>query len=376
VLIQAFSWLLILSVFFLGDFKIYYLILFAVIYWVTGMIAGPAWNSWMGDLVDPEHRGAYFSKRNKIIGLVVLVSTVLAGIVLELFKGGAEKQYLGFALIFLTALLARLVSAAYLGKKYEPAMAKVDEKDQFSFWEFIKEARFRNYGLFVIFLTLMNFSIYIAAPFFVAYMLYDLKLNYVQYMIIIAVSFISKYVSLPAWGKLSDRYGNKKIMQLTGFLMPALPLLWMMSTNLYYLISVELYSGIVWGGFELSSFNFIFDTTTPQKRARCVSYFNVLNGILIFFGTTIGSLIIRYNSVFWTKYFLVFFISGILRYAVSIYFLPKLREARPVTEIKYSRLFLKATDMILTESFNNVSFLLYPKKFKLVKKRIIVKFKD
>jgi len=369
-LIQAFTWLPILLVFYFGELKIYYLIFFAVIYWISGMIAVPAWNSWMGDLVDQNTRGFYFGKRSKITGLIILVSTVLAGIVLELFRDGADRQYIGFIIIFIAALVSRLASALFLSKKYEPEMVKVKTGDEFGFIEFLKQARFRNYGLFVIFLTFMNFAIYIAAPFFVAYMLYDLKLSYASYMILISVSILSKYVSLPAWGKLSDKYGNKKILTLTGYLMPALPLLWAISTNFYYLIAIELYGGLVWAGFELSSFNFVFDTTTPQKRARCVSYFNVLNGIMIFIGTTIGSLIVKYNSVFWTKYYLVFILSGVLRYAASFYFLPKLKEARKVANISYNRIFLKATDMIITESFNNVTFLLsYPKKFRLVKRK-------
>jgi len=366
-LIQALSWLPIILVYFIKGWGVNFLIFFAVIYWVSGMISAPAWNSWISDLVDPNQRGVYFGKRSKVIGLITLLSIVLGGIVLDVFKNGANKQYLGFALIFSIALAARLFSVFFLNKKYDPGL-NVREEDKFSFIAFLKQLRYRNYGLLVIFLTLMNFSVYMAGPFFAAYWLYDLKLSYVVYMIIIVSQFITRYISLPVWGILADNYGTKKILTLTGFLMPLTPILWLFSANIYYLIIIQFYSGIAWAGFELSSFNFVFDTTTPPKRARCVAYYNVINGIMIFLGITIGSLIVRYNNLFWTKYYLVFLVSGILRYAVSIIFLPKLKEVRKVYDISYNKIFFKLMHMIITERFNIAFLLSYPRKLFIHKK--------
>ena len=152
-----------------------------------------------------------------------------------------------------------------------------------------------------------------------------------------------------------------------------LPVLWVFSTKFAYLIGIQVLGGIVWAGFELSSFNFVFDTTTPEKRARCVSYYNMINGVMIFLGTIAGSLIIKYNALFWSKYYLAFIVSGAARFLVALVFLPKLREVRKVADINYQKIFLKATNMIITESFNNLTFLLhYPRKFKLVRKKTAV----
>ena len=367
-LIQALMWLPIILVFFLNGWSVYFLIVFSIVYWVSGMISAPAWNSWISDLVDPHKRGIYFGKRSKIIGLITLISIVFGGITLDLFKDGMSEQYIGFAVIFLIALFARLVSVFFLNKKYDPGL-HIREEDKFSFIAFLKQLRYRNYGLLVIFLTLMNFSVYMAGPFFAAYWLYDLKLSYVAYMIIIVAQFVTRYISLPIWGMLSDTYGTKKILSLTGYLMPVVPFLWLFSTSFYYLILIQFYAGIVWAGFELSSFNFVFDTTTPPKRARCVAYYNVINGVLIFLGVTIGSLIVRYNQLFWTKYYLVFLVSGVLRYAVSIYFLPKLREVRKVSDITYNKIFFKLVHMIITERFNIAFLLSYPRKLFIHKKQ-------
>ena len=365
--IQAFIWIPILLSFFMGKMSVNFLILFAIIYFVSGMIAVPAWNSWIGDLVPAEIRGKYFAKRNRITGLVIFLSFVLGGIILDLFKDGSNKQYIGFIIIFLAAMFARFFSVMFLGKKYEPKF-KIRKRSEFSFFDFIKQARFRNYGLFVFFLTLMNFAVYITAPYFVAYMLYDLEFSYFTYMIVVSAAFIAKYLSLPVWGELTDTYGTKKILALTGFIIPILPVLWIFSKSVSYLMGVQILGGIFWAGFELSSFNFVFDTTTPEKRPRCVSYYNMINGVLIFLGSIAGSIIIKYNTLFWSKYYLAFIVSGSLRFLIALYFLPKLREVREVADIKYQKVFLKASNMIITQSFNNLTFLLlYPRRFKLVK---------
>ena len=359
--IQALTWLPIILVFYLNGWSIFFLIAFSVVYWTSGMIAGPAWNSWISDLVSPNERGVYFGKRSRIIGLITLLSIIGGGVILDIFNKGISTQYIGFVVIFSISLIARLTSAFFLNKKYEPQFEIKEEKD-FSFLTFLKQIRYNNYGLFVVFLCLMNFSVYIAGPFFAAYWLYDLQLSYSAYMIIISAAFVTRYISLPVWGFLSDRYGTKRILSITGYLMPITPILWMLSTNFYVLVLIQFYSGAVWAGFELSSFNFIFDTTTSSNRARCVAYYNILNGVAIFAGALLGSLFVQFHSLFWSKYYIVFLLSGLLRYSVSIAFLPKLKEVRKVSKISNGKIFFKLFHMVIIERFNTSMLLSYPRK--------------
>jgi MFS family permease len=346
-LLQALMYIPIALEFFFGEFRVLHLIVFASIYWIFGMILSPAWNSWMGDLTDERRRGGYFGKRNKITGFSSFVSFLIAGYILERFSGSAATEYAGFAAIFAIAFSARVASFVFLTKKYEPPHEFRPEAG-FSFVDFIRQARFRNYGLFTLYLSLMNFSIYLVAPFFTPYMLNDLKLDYMTFSIINAAAIIAKLLSTPIWGRASDQFGARKVLSLTGFLMPVIPLLWAFSGDVAYLVLIQVYSGFIWGGFEISSFSFIFDTTSPQKRATCVAYYNVLNGMALFSGAMAGSLIARYNNVFWSKYVLLFIVSTLLRYAVSFALLPRLREVRIVEAIPYHALFFKVISTMPT----------------------------
>ena len=340
--LQGLMYIPVALVFFFGTFKVFHLILFVCLYWIFGMIVSPAWSSWMGDLIDEKDKGTYFGRRNRIAGVVTFVAFLLGGYILQNFSASRMVQYYGFAIIFGLAFISRIFSIIYLAKQHEPEYAPA-KGAEFTFIDFLKQARFRNYGLFVLFFTTMNFFVYLSGPFFTPYMLNDLKFSYMTFTIVNAVSLIVKYLAMPAWGKAADRYGTRKVLSLASFMMPLVPLLWVFSTNLWYLLIVQIYSGIAWAGFELMSFSFIFDTTTPQKRATCVAYYNVLNGIMIFVGAMLGTAVVKYLPVafFFSQYYLVFILSFAGRYLISIYFIPKLKEVKQVDHISYDKLFMQ-----------------------------------
>ena len=128
---------------------------------------------------------------------------------------------------------------------------------------------------------------------------------------------------------------------------------------MHYLILVQAYSGFVWAGFEIASFNYLFDTIIPQKRARYIAYYNVLNGVALFFGALIGGLFVKYNDMFWSKYLLVFLLSGVFRYLTSFIFVPRIKEARNVDTITYPRLFMYVVTTMTTRGlvYEAASFL-------------------
>ena len=118
---------------------------------------------------------------------ISFITLLIAGYILESFAGDVKTQYIGFLIIFTLALLSMIVSFMYLCAKYEPQYVHFED-NKTGFIDFLKNAGSRNYGMFIIFVCLMNFSIFIAAPFFAGYMLYDLKLSYTEYTILIAAA--------------------------------------------------------------------------------------------------------------------------------------------------------------------------------------------
>ncbi len=330
--LQAIMWLPILFIPFIAlNNGAVLLITFFSLLAITASFIVPVWTSWLGDLVPEHERGSYFGRRNTIVGIVALVVTFAGGLYLDLFKKMNGKFiFFGFATIFFISFLARLYTLYFFKKQYEPGF-KFDVKKYFSLFDFIRRMKDNNFGRFVIYISLTHLVTYIAAPFFAVYMLNDLGFSYSTFTIIGIASSLATLVSMPYWGKFGDKYGTIKLLKINGLLIFLVPLLWMFSRNIAYLLGVELLSGIVWAGFNLAAGNFIYDAVTREKRPLCVAYSNILRGVGIFIGSIIGGYLatnIAIGSM--NKILLVFLVSSILRVAVALIFLPVLKEVRPV----------------------------------------------
>ncbi|MCQ8898075.1 MAG: MFS transporter [Hadesarchaea archaeon] len=339
ILFQAFTWLpmalLALSVFLFGLRNAVLPLLVMVFYtgYLTlGLLVRPAWSSWMGDLVREEERGRFFGRRNRLTGLANLTAVLFAGFFLDAWKGRGHV-FLGFAILFLLAMTARLVSWHFLLRQYEPPF-KEKREYYFSFTEFLKKIwrrgrRPNRFGRFTLYASLMAFTVNLAAPFFAVYMLRYLHFSYSVYMLIVFASSFARLLSMPWWGKFSDRYGRLTTLRAGGLLIPWVPLLWLLTSNPVHLFTIEMFSGFAWAAFDLASFAFVYDVVSRQRLGVCFSYFNALNGLGTFAGATLGGFLAELNLGFHPILFL-FLLSGILRLIVSLVLLPHLKEIRRV----------------------------------------------
>ena len=334
-LLQALTWLPIafVAVLFLffqvgGLIAPTLVIIFYTIYLFLGAFGGPAWSSWIGDLVPKHERGRFFGRRNMVLGAAGISAMLVGGVFLNFFTPG--QALYGFVALFLIASVARLVSWHFLRKQHEPKFKYQDEY-YFSFSSFVRKMKNNNFGRFTIYVTLMVFALNLAGPFFAVYMLKELNFGYLVYVLIILSASITEVLSLRAWGKFSDKYGNLRELRICGLLVPFIPILWLFSANPIYLVGVEALSGVVWGGFNLAASNFIYDAVTKQRRGICFAYFGALNGIGVFLGATLGGLIATYVRVgFMSILLFLFLVSGLLRLLISLIMLPRLREVRKV----------------------------------------------
>lgn len=342
VLFQSLMWLMLIAAgipFFIyglkSDLSPWMVILVYTLLVGFGSFAGPAWTSLMRDLV-PVNRGAYFGKRNQIIGAVALGCMFIAGFLLDYFK--QTHIYIGFIVMFLVAGIGRFVSSLLFRKHYDPKF-QVDDTKYFSLLDFIKKMRENNYGRFVIYYSLVSFSVAIASPFFVVFMLKDLGFSYSQYMITVVFNSLATLLLMPVWGKFADKYGTVEVMRITGFLIPLLPFLWLITPlvhNIAYavilIIVLEIYSGFIWSGFNLAAGNFVYDAVSKERLAICSSYLNIINGFFALIGALIGGYLSSHNfSILGISPLLTLFVvSSISRFVVYFVYSSSVREVREV----------------------------------------------
>ncbi len=317
---MLFPWLLIIIYIFLISF---------------GAFGRPAWNSWMRDLTE-KNADSYFGKRNRIVGGIALVGFFAAAFILDSFG----KAFIGFAIIFGIAFVGRIISTIFFTKQYEPKI-KLHKGYYFTFRDFIKQMPHRNFGNYVLFSSAITFAAAIASPFFTVYMLNYLHFSYVPFMIIVFCSSVFTLIFMPFWGKIGDRFGEVRIMKICGFLIFLVPLLWLASSWIFrngsiylflFLIFVEILSGFIWGGFNLSSSTFVYHAVTRERMALCVAY----GGLTASFGALLGALLGGWIASFdgnilgMKAILFVFLLSAGLRMLFFVIFINRFKEVRAV----------------------------------------------
>ena len=313
-----------------------FLIIFVTLFTALNGLAMPIWSSLMSDHIPYRSRGKYFGWRSKVLGITTIIASLSAGFILHYFK---NRILAGFMLIFSLAFILRLCSWYFLTRMFEPEL-KIDKESYFSFFDFIRRIRQSNFAKFVVFAAALNFCVSIASPFFSVFMLRDLKFSYITYTIIVVTVTITQIFTFDRWGRHADKVGNIKVLKLTSFIICGLPLLWIFSQNPGYLVFTQVISGFAWAGFNLCATNFIYDAVTPQKRVRCIAYFNALVGIAIFSGALLGGAISNIlPPIFGYRLLSLFLLASILRYISVFSLVGKIKEVRTTHEITSRDLF-------------------------------------
>ncbi len=97
------------------------LIFYLFFYYFFGSISGPAWNSWMKDLVPESALGAYFARRTSYTQTLNVVLSILLALAVDFVKHNYPQYELQtYASMFLIAGVSGLIGAFLLYKTPEP----------------------------------------------------------------------------------------------------------------------------------------------------------------------------------------------------------------------------------------------------------------
>ncbi len=364
VFIHGISYVFIISLLFVPqNVRIIWFIILTIISSTATSAAAPAWWSLMSDTVDKDKYGKYFSWRGKVLGFISLTASFVAGWFLSVVK----DKFLGFVVLFFLAGIARLISGYFISKMDDIEIRILPEKT-FSYFDFVRRIKESNFVKYVFFVSLLNFSVFIAAPFFYVYMLRELKMSYLEYTIVSLSAVLTGLIFLPFWGKTADKIGNAKVIKVSGLLICILPILWIFSKNFLYLILINSFAGYVWAGFNLSTVNFIFDVASQETRTRCVGYFNFTNGLFIFFGTMLSGWLANHLPaiVNGSKLLTLFLLSSLLRTIVVFIFRNKFYEVKEVEHVDTKEFLLTVLGIKSVLDFSKELF--YPFLYKLNKR--------
>lgn len=319
------TWLVIvgLAVFMKNEFLIAFVVLLSIFWLFNGLII-PSWISVMGAIVPRKIRGTYFGKKNAWQTGVALVAALVAGFFLDIFP---RESMTGFLIMFAVAAVLGLVGTQYLSrlrvKNLKHAHWRLKD------WLNLSK-QFKRFMLFHFF---FNFAFMLASPFIVVYMLKDLNLSYSLFVVFITLEMIAIILGQVHWGKLTDRFGDKRVAVLTCIGTSSAPFLFLFinESTIAWIGPVLFLSGLMWAGFNLSMMNLLLDLTSPRKRAIETAIIRETSAVPLIVAPIVGGLIAQ--NVVWvlSGIPLLFLLSGVLRVGSALFLLP-LREPRVKTE--------------------------------------------
>jgi MFS family permease len=285
------------------------LIIFLALYTASNLIlnlAGNAWTGWISDLIPQKFRGRFFGIRNMYLSIAAIGIGYVGAIFIDLFRKNPsplfkllsrfnfrlpDKLHIylstsygdiwGFAVIFFVGGVMGFISWYLLRRQPEPKRALPATEDMTSFEYIMLPLRDKQFRRLLFFSFYWIFSAFIASPFWMPFMMNNLKFTFIDIQIYGTIATLASISAVKYWGKLIDRFGNKPIMAITIVLGFINPLFWVMvSPKVYWLVDIEAFtSGIMWSGAGIITTNFILSIAPQKERDMYIAVFSGALGI-------------------------------------------------------------------------------------------------
>lgn len=284
-----------------GQMLIWGVVALAILRSAAGNLAFPAWMSLTGDIVPMEGRGRYFGARNLAMVFAGILMTYLVGEFITRV-GSLEGYQISLGLAFAvgmasTFFFGRISDHHSKGPVEVPMPISLS-----SIWRDLHASP--TFLYFCLISAMWNFFVNVSAPFFNVYMVENLNFTAAMVGITAIATSFSKIFIQKKVGELSDRWGAGRLQMVSMLVIPILPLMWLFITQLWHVVALNIVGGVMWGTFELVSFNFLLELTPGALRARYAAIYQIIVTLALAGGAAAGSSIILlwgYNGNFLTS---------------------------------------------------------------------------
>ncbi len=272
-------------------------LLFAAVavYWAAGFSAGASWTALVGVLVPRSIRANYFAHRTRLNHLGIFLGLSLGGLTLHLVYGHTKPNgshdlphpLWAFVGIFIAAALSRIVSAWQLARYSEPPTTALvaSRPEPVRFGQAYARLRQSPAHNLLAFMFALITAAYISGPFCAPYMLKQLKVDYLEFMILVGTAPLAKVIALPLLGRIAQRYGARRLLWIAGIGVAPTAAAWVVSDSFWWLFAVQAVGGAMWAAHELATFLLMLEYVPEHQRTGVMTSWNLANAV----GQTTGS---------------------------------------------------------------------------------------
>jgi MFS family permease len=254
-------------------------------------LGNPAWTALTADLVPIAWRGRFFGNRNMVMGIASMLVTFLAGQIIT----ASSSPITGYQTVYgLAVLFGAGASFCFASIQEPPGKPDPSALDAYRPAALIQTLRGdRLFTTYCIAQMIWNFSIAVAGPFFSVYQIEVLKSTPAIIGIQVIISTLAGIPAQQLGGRLNDLWGERKLLTISGFLIPLLPALWIFTNHPWDPTPMNLFGGAVWAVYSLANFNFLLSICPPANRARYTAIFQFSVMISAAIGAAVGGVIVQ-----------------------------------------------------------------------------------
>jgi MFS family permease len=325
-----------------------------------GAVGGPAWVSWMADVVPERVRGRYFSRRRQLSVLTAMPAAWFTGWLLDRYGGGAGgagadrlTTMRWCAIVFMGAACFGMVDIALF--HLVPDVPKAPRRGAGLLRAMARPLKDRNYLWFAGYVATLMFAVVPMGQFLTLYAMDRAGLHNreVQLMMLV-LPMAAQFVVLPVWGHAADRMGKKPLLVVATLGLVPVGIGWCFVGGQSAWVGYVLASlgTALWTGVEVANLNLVMQMSGSAderdgKSGGGTAYHAVntviLNGAGFLGGLVWGGIAQGLKDWSWTpavgwktltSFDVLFVASGLLRLVAVVVFLPHIHEpaARPTRE--------------------------------------------
>jgi len=240
-----------------------------------GSFANPGWTAIVADIVPVAIRGRFFSHRNIAVNLPALLVVPLAGLLIQVGnRPGAP--FAGYQIVFVLAFVSGAVATLSFWQIDDPVPPN-QATQRIPFSEVARIIGTAPGFIGLVACTLIwNLGVQLIAPFLNVYLVTHLGGTTAMVGWVAAAASLTTLLTQRWVGVWVDRRGNIWVQGLLSFIIPLVPILWMMATAAWQVVILNGVAGLLWAGYNLAAFNLMLDLAPSKVRAEAVALFQVV----------------------------------------------------------------------------------------------------
>lgn len=249
---------------------------------VPGAVANVSWQSFIGSVIPADRRAMAFATRNQLMGFCGVVASLVAGLIMDRLSFPSGFQIMFFA----GFVLAMLEVTAFLRIEETPAAPQaLVPRDRVSLstrlkhtWQVMRG--YPAYWRFAAASLVFHFGWQMGGPLFTKYQVQELHATSSWVSIISVCSTVGSVLAYPLWARLSERYGNKRLLIFSTLGMALTPVFYAISSQPWMLAALSILVGISTAGTLLLLFNGLLEVSPEQNRTQYIAYHNTATNVV------------------------------------------------------------------------------------------------